>query len=128
MGLTVELSTRLSASLSEIEEKEARIDELENDLREARGSSVGLYGSSKDYLENENLKLSIRVEDLEETVRSLKAQLNEKQRGSQTVLSSPTVSRRRRRKEDVDAKFQSPSKQTRLSEYDLDDVSKCNPQ
>lgn len=110
--------------MSELEEKEARIDELENDLKEARGSSVGLYGSSKDYLENENLKLSIRVEDLEETVRSLKSQLNEKRSGA---LTAPTP-RKNRRREDIDVKLQSPSKQTRLSEYDLDDVSKCNPQ
>lgn len=103
---------------------------MENDLKEARGSSVGLYGSSKDYLENENLKMSIRIEDLEDTIKSLRAQLKEKKGGTHTAttVTSPSLSRRNRRREMVDEKLQSPSKQTRLSEYDLDDVSKCNPQ
>lgn len=124
------MSNRLSQSLSVLEEKDARIGELENDLNEARGSSVGLYGSSKDYLENENLKMSIRIEDLEETVKNLRSQLKNKGKPPSDLHNdkTPSFSRKNRRRDEVDMKLQSPSKQSRLSEYDLDDVSKCNPQ
>lgn len=144
--LSLDLSKRLNASLSVLEEKDARIDELENDLKEARGSAVGLYGSSKEYLENENLKMSIRIEDLEETVKTLKSQLRDQKPHLNSKRSepsekpqandqrngnperSPSFSRKNRRREPSERTLQSPSKQTRMSEYDLDDVSKCNHQ
>ena len=73
MLLPIELSNRLSASISELGEKDARIDELENDLKEARGSSIGLYGTSKEYLEKENLRLAIKLEEMEEEIKMLRS-------------------------------------------------------
>ena len=127
----IDLSNRLNESLNSIGEKDARIDELENDLKEAKGSAVGLYGSSKEYLENENLKMSIRIEDLEETIKELRSELKQNQSTpnlNESTSKAPSFQRKNRRREETSHILQSPSKQNKLSDYDLDDVSKCNPQ
>lgn len=121
----------MNESLNSIGEKDARIDELENDLKEAKGSAVSLYGSSKEYLENENLKMSIRIEDLEETIKELRSELKQNQSTpnlNESISKAPSFQRKNRRREETSHILQSPSKQNKLSDYDLDDVSKCNPQ
>ena len=93
-----------------------KIDELESDLKEVQNSTTSVYGNQ--FLENENLMLSVKVNELQQQL----AEANNKlKRASETP-------RKNRRREEAPRQAQSPAKRNKVSEFDLDDPSKCNTQ
>ena len=93
-----------------------KIDELESDLKEVQNSTTSVYGNQ--FLENENLMLSVKVNELQQQLTEAN---NKLKRESETPHKN-------RRREEAPQQAQSPAKRNRVSEFDLDDPSKCNTQ
>lgn len=99
-----------------LREKDLKIDELQSDLKEAQNSTSSVYGNQ--FLENENVMLSMKVNELQQQL----AEANNKIRRK---LESP---RKNRRREEPARQVQSPIKRSKVSEFDIDDPTKCNTQ
>lgn len=113
-------------STQRVEEKNLRIDELENDLKEAYGSTTPAYGGSKRFLESENLRLIVKNEELQKQISELK------QAAAMQQPVSPVRGRRvveaKRQSVQPAVKMQSPTKRSKIADLDLDDESQCNTQ
>lgn len=113
-------------STQRVEEKNLRIDELENDLKEAHGSTTPAYGGSKRFLESENLRLIVKNEELQKQISELK------QAAAMQQPVSPVRGRRvveaKRQSVQPAVKMQSPTKRSKIADLDLDDESQCNTQ
>lgn len=112
--------------MQQVEEKNLRIDELENDLKEAHESTTPSYGGSKRFLESENLRLIVKNEELQKQINDLK------QAASFQRLVSPVKDQRvlevKRHSVQPAVKMQSPTKRSKIADLDLDDDSQCNTQ
>ena len=133
--MSQELLDAKAARMKAEEEKEAsekrekelqlKVEELEGDLRDAQNSTVGgAYGSSRAFLEQENLRLTVKVDELKQQLEEARTKGRRKREGESTLLTEPSSTRRSMSTIGI----VSPSKQSRVSDLDLDDPSKCQTQ
>ena len=113
-------------STQRVEEKNLRIDELENDLKEAHEATAPSYGGSKRFLESENLRLIVKNEELQKQISELKQAAAFQRPGSPVRERRPTETKRPSVQPAV--KMQSPTKRSKIADLDLDDDSQCNTQ
>lgn len=110
----------LEIAQKRVKECELKIEELEGEVREAQNNtSTSSYGSSRAFLEQENLRLTVKIDEL-------KQQVNELKRKGGVKLDSP--SGRKTPIKRTPGNIQSPAKLGKLSDFDLDDPSKCQTQ
>ena len=73
-----ESEQELSSMRDSLKEAMIKSEQLERDLMEAQNSTgVSTYGSSRSYLENENLKLSVKVDELKQELSEVREQLRQ---------------------------------------------------
>lgn len=109
-----------------VEEKNLKIDELESDLKEAQDSAISTYGSSKKFLESENLRLLVKNDELQKQILELRQAARNQRPVSPDRDRVPKEIKRRTAESTV--KMQSPTKRSKIADLGLDDDSQCNPQ
>ena len=115
----MKVEEELELAQKRVKECELKIEELEGDLREAQNNtSTSSYGSSRAFLEQENLRLTVKIDELKQQVEELK------RKGGVKLDTPPGRKTPIKRTKDV----QSPAKLSKLSDFDLDDPSKCQTQ
>ena len=149
-----ESEQELAASRESLKEERIRNEQLERDLQEAQNSTMtSTYGSSRSYLESENLKLTVRVDELKQEIDRLTKQLKQQEEAGRNGRNGRAGQSGQRTDQHVgenDGKGEgdgnrrwsvlrpyhpqggtnvkeSPAKTRKMSEFNAD-ASTCNPQ